>query len=136
MTGSSGGNTTKFVPSRWGSPPCGPTQMGLCKLGWVWSSLRSRTHSTTTRERSLQFRDTVSKLYLPKTPARKGYSVQTKRVLTSEVSKRGWREGVGDERAPKHSKNRSPELCSPSPKGGIAKRVQKRGPNLWERGIS
>ena len=51
----------------------------------------------------------------------------------SEVSKRGWREGVGDERAPKYSENCSPDLCSPSPKGGIGKRAQKRGLNLWHR---
>ena len=32
---------------------------------------------------------------------------------------------------PKRAKKRSPEMCPPSPKGGIGKRVQKRGLNLW-----
>ena len=31
----------------------------------------------------------------------------------SEVWKRGWREGVGDQQRPKYSKNCPPELCSP-----------------------
>ena len=34
-----GTNTPKFVPSRWGRLPFDPTQTGLCKFGWVWSSL-------------------------------------------------------------------------------------------------
>ena len=34
MTGHIGTNTPKFVP------PFDPTQTGLCKFGWVWSSLR------------------------------------------------------------------------------------------------
>ena len=38
-TGHVGTNTPKFVPSRWGWPPLDPTQMGLCKFGWAWSSL-------------------------------------------------------------------------------------------------
>ena len=42
----------------------------------------------------------------------------------SEVSKRGWREGVGDKQAPK-------KFSRTSPNGGIGKRVQKRGLNLW-----
>ena len=50
----------------------------------------------------------------------------------SEVSKRGWREGVGDEQPPQNSPKNSPEMCPPSPKGGIGKRVQKRGLNLSE----
>ena len=33
-------NTPKFVPPRWGRPPFDPTQTGLCKFGWVWSSLK------------------------------------------------------------------------------------------------
>ena len=36
-----GTNTPKFVPPRWGRPPFDPTQTGLCKFGWVWSSLTS-----------------------------------------------------------------------------------------------
>ena len=40
MTGHIGTNTPKFVPSRWGWQPFGPTQTGLCKFGWAWSSLR------------------------------------------------------------------------------------------------
>ena len=51
----------------------------------------------------------------------------------SEDSKRGWREGVGDEQGSKHSENLSPELCSPSPKIGIGRRAQKRDLNLWHR---
>ena len=39
MTGHIGINTPKFVPPRWGRPPLDPTQTGLCKFGWVWSSL-------------------------------------------------------------------------------------------------
>ena len=35
----------------------------------------------------------------------------------SEVSKRGWREGVGDKQTPKKSQKSSPEICFPSPKG-------------------
>ena len=37
--------------------------------------------------------------------------------LDSEVPKRGWREGVGDQQRPKYSKECPPELCSPTPKG-------------------
>ena len=40
MSGHIGTNTPKFVPPRWGRPPFDPTQTGLCKFGWVWSSLR------------------------------------------------------------------------------------------------
>ena len=32
-------NTPKFAPPRWGRPPVDPTQTGLCKFEWVWSSL-------------------------------------------------------------------------------------------------
>ena len=39
VTGHIGTNTPKFVPPRWGRPPFDPTQTGLCKFGWVWSSL-------------------------------------------------------------------------------------------------
>ena len=39
VTGHIGTNTPKFVPSHWGRPPFDPTQTGLCKFGWVWSSL-------------------------------------------------------------------------------------------------
>ena len=41
MTGHIGTNTPKFVRPRRGRPPLDPTQTGLCKFGWVWSSLRS-----------------------------------------------------------------------------------------------
>ena len=37
--------------------------------------------------------------------------------LKSEVSKRGWREGVGDKQTPKKSPKSSPEMCPHSPKG-------------------
>ena len=49
----------------------------------------------------------------------------------SEVSKRGWREGVGSQWHPKCSKKCPPELCSPTRKGGIGKKVQRKGLNLW-----
>ena len=39
VAGHIGTNTPKFVPPRWGRPPFDPTQKGLCKFGWVWSSL-------------------------------------------------------------------------------------------------
>ena len=38
-------------------------------------------------------------------------------LANSEVSKRGWREGVGDRQTPKKSPKSSPEMCAPSPKG-------------------
>ena len=57
----------------------------------------------------------------------------SERHRLSEGSQRGWREGVGDERAPKHSEHRSPELCSPSSKDGMGKRAQKRGLNPRHR---
>ena len=49
----------------------------------------------------------------------------------SEVSKRGWREGVGDKQTSKKSPKSSPEMCVPILLRGIGKRVQKRGLNLW-----
>ena len=51
-------------------------------------------------------------------------------TLKSEVSKRGWREGVGDKQTPKKSPKSSSEMC-PLLLRGIGKRVQKRGLNLW-----
>ena len=39
VTSHIGTNTPKFVPPRWGRPRFDPTQTGLCKFGWVWSSL-------------------------------------------------------------------------------------------------
>ena len=50
----------------------------------------------------------------------------------SFVSKRGWREFVGDQRTPKYSnKKKGPQkLCPPSHRG-IGTRVQKGGLNLW-----
>ena len=39
MTDHIGTNTPKFVPPRWGRPRFDPTPTGLCKFGWVWSSL-------------------------------------------------------------------------------------------------
>ena len=41
MTGHRGTNTPKFVPPRWGRQRFDPTQTGLCKFGWVWSSLNN-----------------------------------------------------------------------------------------------
>ena len=38
-------------------------------------------------------------------------------LIKSEVSKRGWREGVGDHQRPKYSKNSPPKPCSPTHKG-------------------
>ena len=34
----------------------------------------------------------------------------------------------------KNSPKNSPEMCHPSPKGGIGKKVQKRGVSLWRIG--
>ena len=42
-----GTNTPKFVPSRWGWPPFDPTETGLCKFGWVWSSLKIEAQGCT-----------------------------------------------------------------------------------------
>ena len=47
----------------------------------------------------------------------------------SEVSKRGWREGVGDKQTPKKSQKGSPETCPPSPKGAQEKGTEKRPAN-------
>ena len=44
VTGHIGTNTPKFVPPRWGRPRVDPTQTGLCKFRWVWSSLILRIH--------------------------------------------------------------------------------------------
>ena len=43
VTGHIGTNTPKFVPPRRGRPRVDPTQTGLCKFGWVWSSLKLQT---------------------------------------------------------------------------------------------
>ena len=37
--------------------------------------------------------------------------------FVSEVSKKGWREGVGDQQRPKYSRTSRLELCSPTHKG-------------------
>ena len=42
------------------------------------------------------------------------------------VSTRGWREGVGEQQPPKYSKNRPPELCSPTHTRGHRKKVAKK----------
>ena len=42
MAGHIGTNTPKFVLPRWGRLRFDPTQTGLCKFGWVWSSLSLR----------------------------------------------------------------------------------------------
>ena len=49
----------------------------------------------------------------------------------SEVSKRGWRKGVGNKQTPKKSPKSSPEMPPLLLRGAIGKRVQKRGLNLW-----
>ena len=53
VTGHTGTNTPKFVPPRWGRPQFDPTQTGLCKFGWVWSSLIKK-HSLGHSEASAQ----------------------------------------------------------------------------------
>ena len=40
-------NTPKLVRPRWGQPPFDPTQTGLCKFGWVWSSLKNSSWRAT-----------------------------------------------------------------------------------------
>ena len=49
--------------------------------------------------------------------------------MLSEVSKRGWRGGVDDKQTPKNNQKGSPVTLLL--RGGIGKRVQKRGLNLW-----
>ena len=61
-------------------------------------------------------------------PDQKTFTTQKK----SKRSKRGWREEVGDERAPKYSANWFPELCSPSRKGGIGKKAHRK--EVWTSG--
>ena len=41
MTGHNNRNkhSPNLCPPRWGRPPFDPTETGLCKFGWVWSSL-------------------------------------------------------------------------------------------------
>ena len=56
------------------------------------------------------------------------------RDLGAHVCQR-FRKGVGGRglatnKPPKKSQRNPPEMCPPSPKGGIGKRVQKRGQNL------
>ena len=51
-------------------------------------------------------------------------------VFDSEVSKRGWREGVGDQQRPKYSKNCSPKCFSYSEGGEQEKGCRKKGLNL------
>ena len=46
--------------------------------------------------------------------------------FSSEVSKRGWREGVGDQERPKYSKKSPPKVCSPTHKGHRKKGAEKR----------
>ena len=48
----------------------------------------------------------------------------------SEVSKRGWQEGVGDKQPPKRAKNIL-QKCVPLLLRGHRKKVQKRGLNIW-----
>ena len=45
VTGHIGTKTPKFVPPRWERPSFDPTQTGLCKFGWVWSSLKESPFS-------------------------------------------------------------------------------------------
>ena len=56
-------------------------------------------------------------------------------VLLSEVSKRGWREGVGDKQTPKKSPKSSPEICPHSPKGHRKKGTEKRPKSLGFEGF-
>ena len=58
MTFHIGTNTPKFVPPRWGRLQFDPTQTGLCKFGWVWSSLTNLKGQTEPKRRfSLIFAD-------------------------------------------------------------------------------
>ena len=54
----------------------------------------------------------------------------------SEVSKRGWREGVGDQMRPKYSKKCPPKGCSPTPKGAQEKGGRKKAGIYGVGGIS
>ena len=48
------------------------------------------------------------------------------RGFDKELVGGGWRPT-----ARKIQQNSPPEMCSPTHRGGIGKRVQKKGPNLW-----
>ena len=52
----------------------------------------------------------------------------------SEVSNRGWREGVGDKRTPKKNPKSSPEMCPPS-RGHREKGIEKRPESLAFKGF-
>ena len=41
--------------------------------------------------------------------------------------------GLATNKPPQNSQKSCPEMCPPSPRWGIGKRVQKRGLNLWDR---
>ena len=63
MTGHIGTNTPKFVPPRWGRPPLDPTQTGLCKFGWVWSSLKGLFSGSAKWERLKGRNGSLSKIF-------------------------------------------------------------------------
>ena len=50
-------------------------------------------------------------------PTKNNLTSLFKEVRGFKVSKRGWREGVGDQQHPKYSKKCPPELCSPAHNG-------------------
>ena len=58
--------------------------------------------------------DSENEKLLCSSPSRK--SARTL-FLESEVSERGWLEGVGDQQRPNYNKTCPPELCSPTHKG-------------------
>ena len=54
------------------------------------------------------------------------YVIESESGKESEVSKRGWREGVGDQQHPKHSKNASQSGVLLLIRGHREKRTEKR----------
>ena len=55
--------------------------------------------------------------------------------IKSEVSKRGWREGVGGTQAPKKSPKKSLEMCPPSHKEALEKGTEKGPESLAYEGF-
>ena len=101
VTGHVGAKKTNLYPLAGDDRDLTLLKRGLCKFGWVWSSL---THMLFGRQSGAP---SMVEHFLSYNPEQ----------VLSEVSKRGWREGVGDKHTPKNSPKSSPAMCPPSPKG-------------------
>ena len=77
-----GANTPKCVPLRWGRPPFDPTQTGLCKFRWVWSSLTLDHYVATVLPNNVNFSlpEEQPRGYLPE------FSTQPSCLWLSELS--------------------------------------------------